>query len=228
MSIRRTSTLLAAVAIVWSGLALPAFGHVVVEAQPGSPGAADATLKITAAAESSTAGISKIDVTADPAIPADQITLITGPSGWTLSPGSQGGFAVSGPPLAKGEDAVVSLRVKQLPSAPQVVFKVLQTYSDGDVERWIELPGPDGKEPDKPAPIVKLSAGSASAVSPTPAGDADAADNHGATSKAGSGLAGTGAGDRALVLAAGLLLLIGGWSVLAGTPKRRLARYIRP
>jgi hypothetical protein len=40
--------------------------------------------------------------------------------------------------------------------------------------------------------------------------------------------AGTGAGDRALVLAAGLLLLIGGWSVLAGTPKRRLARYIRP
>src|SRR6185369_17271996 len=123
--------LLAGAAVVWGGLALPAFAHVIVEAQPGSPGAIDATLKITAAAESSTAGISKIDVTADPAIPADQVTLISGPSGWTVSPGSSGGFAVGGPALAKGDDAVVSLKVKQLPSAPQVVFKVVQTYSDG-------------------------------------------------------------------------------------------------
>jgi uncharacterized protein YcnI len=215
------SILLAGVAVVWGGLALPALAHVEVEAQPGSPGATDATLKVTAAAESSTAGITKVDVTADPAIPADQIT---GPSGWTVTPGSQGGFAIGGPALAKGEDAVVSLRVKQLPSAPQVVFKVLQTYSDGDVERWIELPGPDGKEPDKPAPIVKLSAGAASAVSPKPANDEDEADHHGATSESGSSLARTGAGDRTLVLAAGLLLLVGGWSVLTGTPKRRTAR----
>ena len=221
MAMRRMSILLAGVAVVWGGLALPALAHVQVEAQPGSPGATDATLKVTAAAESSTAGISKIDVTADPAIPADQITLISGPSGWTVTPGSQGGFAIGGPALATGEDAVVSLRVRQLPSAPQVVFKVLQTYSDGDVERWIELPGPDGKEPDKPAPIVKLSAGAASAVSPTPANDAD----HGATSGSDSSLARTGAGDRTLVLAAGLLLVAGGWSVVTGAPKRRrLAR----
>jgi hypothetical protein len=218
------SILLAGVAVVWGGLALPALAHVEVEAQPGSPGATDATLKVTAAAESSTAGITKVDVTADPAIPADQITLISGPSGWTVTPGSQGGFAIGGPALAKGEDAVVSLRVKQLPSAPQVVFKVLETYSDGDVERWIELPGPDGKEPDKPAPIVKLSAGAASAISPKPADDEDAADHHGATSEAGSSLARTGAGDRALVLAAGLLLLVGGWSVVTGAPRRRTAR----
>jgi uncharacterized protein YcnI len=224
MSIRRISVLIAGAAVAWGGLALPAFAHVEVEAQPGSPGATDATLKVTAAAESSTAGISKIEVTADPAIPADQITLISGPSGWTVTPGSQGGFAIGGPALAKGEDAVVSLRVKQLPSAPQVVFKVLQTYSDGDVERWIELPGPDGKEPDKPAPIVKLSAGAASAVSPKPANDEDAADHQGAAAEAGSSLARTGAGDRSLVLVAGLLLLVGGWSVVTGAPKRRPGR----
>ena len=223
MSMRRMSVLVAGTAVVWAGLALPAMAHVVVEAQPGSPGATDATLKITAAAESSTAGISKVDVTADPAIPADQVTLTSGPSGWTVSAGSSGGFAIGGPALAKGEDAVISLKVKQLPSAPQVVFKVLQTYSDGDVERWIELPGPDGKEPDKPAPIVKLSAGAPSAVSPAPANDEDA-DSHGATSGPGSSLARTGAGDRSLVVAAGLLLLAGGWSVLIGTPKRRTAR----
>ncbi|MCA1842985.1 MAG: hypothetical protein LC792_07295, partial [Actinobacteria bacterium] len=107
MSMRRISILLAGVAVVWGGLALPALAHVVVEAQPGSPGATDATLKVTAAAESSTAGISKIDVTADPAIPADQITLTSGPSGWTVAPGSQGGFAIGGPALAKGEDEVL-------------------------------------------------------------------------------------------------------------------------
>jgi uncharacterized protein YcnI len=225
MSSRRISVLVFGVALVWGTLALPAWAHVVVEAQPGSPGATDATLKITAAGESSKAGISKIDVTADPPILADQITLISGPSGWTVTPGSQGGFAIGGPALAKGDDAVVSLKVKQLPSAPQVVFKVLQTYSDGDVERWIELPGPDGKEPDKPAPIVKLSAGAASAVSPAPANDEDAAaDHHDATSESGSSLARTGAGDRSLVVAAGLLLLAGGWSVLIGTPKRQLAK----
>jgi len=223
MSMRRMTILLAGAAVVWGGLALPAFAHVIVEAQPGSPGAIDATLKITAAAESSTAGISKIDVTADPAIPADQVTLISGPSGWTVSPGSSGGFAVGGTALPKGEDAVVSLRVKQLPSVPQVVFKVLQTYSDGDVERWIELPGPDGKEPDKPAPIVKLSAGATSAVSPAPSNDEDADHPDGAAASK-STLARTGAGDRALVVAAGLLLLVGGWSVLIAAPRRRLAR----
>lgn len=226
MSMRRMSILLAGTVVVWVGLALPALAHVIVEAQPGSPGATDATLKITAAAESSTAGVSKLDVTADPAIPADQITLVSGPSGWAVTPGSSGGFAIGGPALAKGEDAVVSLKVKQLPSAPQVVFKVVQTYSDGDVERWIELPGPDGKEPDKPAPIVKLAAGSASAVSPAPANDEDA-DSHGATSGAGSSLARTGAGDRTLVLAAGVLLLVGGWSVVSGTPRRKRCRLAR-
>jgi len=221
MSMRRMSILLAGAAVVWGSLALPAFAHVIVEAQPGTPGATDATLKITAAAESSTAGISKIDVTADPAIPADQVTLVSGPSGWTVSPGSSGGFAVGGTALGKGEDAVVTLKVKQLPSAPQVVFKVLQSYSDGDVERWIELPGPDGKEPDKPAPIVKLSAGATSAVSPAPANDEDAADHQ---AEGGSSLARTGAGDNRLVLAAGILLLVGGWSVVTGAPKRRRAR----
>jgi hypothetical protein len=221
MSGRKLSVLLAGAAIVWAGLAMPAFAHVIVEAQPGSPGAIDATLKVTAAGESTTAGITKLDITADPAIAADAITLVAGPTGWTLSPGSQGGFAVGGPALAKGEDAIVTLRVKQLPSVPQVVFKVLQTYSDGEVERWIELPGPDGSEPDKPAPIVKLSAGAPSAVSPAPADDEDA---HHAEATGSDTLAHTGAPERTLALAGGLLLLLGGWSVLAGAPRRKPVR----
>src|SRR5207253_558005 len=90
--------------------------------------------------------------------------------------------------------ANVSLKVKQLPNAPQVTFKVVQSYSDGEVVRWIELAGPDGKEPDNPAPIVKLTPGAASAISPKPANDNDA---DSAAAKDGS-LARTGAADRPL------------------------------
>lgn len=221
MSARKLGVLAAGAAIAWSGLAGPAWAHVQVEAQPGSPGATNASLKITAAGESATAGVTKLDVTADPAIPADQVTLVSGPAGWTVTPGSQGGFSIGGPALAKGQDAVVSVKVNQLPVAPQVVFKVLQTYSDGEIDRWIELPGPNGQEPDKPAPIVRLTAGAQSAVSPKPANDEDA-DAKGATGP----LARTGAGDRALATAAGLLLALGGWSVLVGArPRRSLTRH---
>jgi hypothetical protein len=192
-----------------------------VEADPGSPGATDATLKIMAAGESGTAGTSKLDVVADPAIPADQVTLVSGPSGWTVTPGANGGFTLAGPALAKGDDAKVSVKVKKLPDAPQVTFKVVQTYSDGEVVRWIELAGADGKEPSNPAPIVKLTAGAASAISPAPANDADAADSAAPAAAAHSGaLARTGGADRALTLAAGLLLLIGGWSIAAGGRRR--------
>jgi len=204
-------------ALAIGALAAPAWAHVQVEATPGSPGAVDAVLKITAAGESATAGVAKLEVVAEPAIPADQVTFVSGPTGWAVGPGgSSGGFTLSGPAIAKGEDALVSLKVKALPDVPQLTFKVVQTYSDGDVERWIELPGPDGAEPDKPAPIVKLSAGAASAVSPKPADDEDAA-----PAAKGAALARTGAADRGLALAAGLLLLGGGWAIALGAGRRQ-------
>jgi hypothetical protein len=209
MSMRRLGVIVIGIAIGIGALAAPAWAHVQVEATPGAPGATDAVLKITAAGESATAGVTKLEIVADPAIPADQITLVDGPTGWTISAGSLGGFVVQGPAVPKGEDATVDVRVKQLPNAPQVVFKVLQSYSDGQIDRWIELPGPDGKEPEKPAPIVKLTAGAQSAVSPKPANDEDAG-AHGA-------LARTGSADRTLALAGGLLLLLGG---IVGTDGR--------
>jgi uncharacterized protein YcnI len=216
MSIRKLVVLAGGLVLAGTVLTGPAWAHVQVEAQPGSPGAPDATLKITAAGESATAGVAKLDITADPAIPADQVTLVSGPAGWTVGPGGQGGFSVGGPAVPKGQDASVSVKVKQLPDAPQVVFKVLQTYSDGQIDRWIELPGPDGQEPDKPAPIVKLTAGAQSAVSPKPSNDEDTD-----AKAAGAPLAGTGAGDRALAAAGGGLLALGGSSVLVAAGRRR-------
>jgi uncharacterized protein YcnI len=210
------ATIVVGAALAVGVLAAPAWAHVQVEADPGSPGAPDATLKILAAGESGTAGTSKLEVVADPAIPADQVTLVSGPTGWTVTPGTNGGFTLAGPALAKGDDAHISVKVTKLPDAPQVTFKVVQTYSDGEVVRWIELTGADGKEPDNPAPVVKLTAGAASAISPAPANDEDAA----AAAKSGS-LARTGAGDQSMALAAGLLLLVGGWSITAGASRRK-------
>jgi hypothetical protein len=224
MKLSRIGTVTAGAALAIGMLAGPAWAHVQVTATPGSPGATNATLKITAAGESGTAGTSKLDVVADPAIPADQVTLTSGPTGWTLAPNSDGGFTLSGPALVKGAEADATLTVKQLPNAPQVTFKVVQTYSDGQIVRWIELPGPNGAEPDNPAPIVKLTAGAASAVSPKPAGDDDA---DAAPAKTSGGLARTGAADRPLAAAAGLLLLAGGLGVALGGRSRRRPAGLR-
>jgi uncharacterized protein len=41
----------------------------------------------------------------------------------------------------------------------QLQFKALQTYSDGEVVRWIDAPSTDGSEPEHPAPTLTLTAG---------------------------------------------------------------------
>ncbi|WP_432976434.1 YcnI family protein [Dactylosporangium sp. CA-233914] len=43
-----------------------------------------------------------------------------------------------------------------LPQVDQIVFKALQTYSNGEVVRWIDEPAP-GAEAEHPAPVLKLS-----------------------------------------------------------------------
>jgi periplasmic copper chaperone A len=48
-----------------------------------------------------------------------------------------------------------------LPSTGQMIFKALQTYSDGTVVRWIDEPATDGTEPEHPAPVLTLTAAGA-------------------------------------------------------------------
>ena len=96
-----------------------------------------------------------------------------------------------------------------LPETDMLVFKVLQTYSDGSVVRWIDLPEAGGKEPDHPAPILKLAKGSG-AEADSPSGDKSgpgiSADTPAAKSS-GSGGAALGVGIAGLVAGlAGLVL----------------------
>jgi uncharacterized protein YcnI len=83
-------------------------------------------------------------------------------TGGTIAPGQFQEFDVSLGPLPKDTD--------------HLVFKALQTYSDGTVVRWIDLQQPGQPEPDHPAPVLHL----------TPATGTSAATATGTTTAAGA------------------------------------------
>jgi uncharacterized protein YcnI len=103
-----------------------------------------------------------------------------------------------------------------LPKADKIVFKALQTYSDGDVVRWIEEPAADGKEPTHPAPTLKLVAKASTTSTDGGTGTAsDGADNGKAQAAATDGEAasranlGLGFGVAALILSVVGIVLAG-------------------
>ncbi len=63
-----------------------------------------------------------------------------------------------------------------LPDTDTMVFKALQTYSDNEVSRWIEEPQAGAEEPENPAPVLKLVAGSSADVPSSPPAAAAAPD----------------------------------------------------
>jgi hypothetical protein len=90
-----------------------------------------------------------------------------------------------------------------LPQVDKMVFKVLQTYSDGNVSRWIEEPTPGQAEPDNPAPVLTLTAasGSPAATAPEARADDDDDDDDGDSGAATVlGVAGLVAGLAGLIL----------------------------
>jgi hypothetical protein len=65
----------------------------------------------------------------------------------------------SGGTIEPGQFQDFSISCDSLPDGPgQLVFKAIQTYSDGDIVRWIDLSQPGQPEPAHPAPIVTLTA----------------------------------------------------------------------
>jgi uncharacterized protein len=63
-------------------------------------------------------------------------------TGGAIKPGEFDEFEISGGPLPTGVDSLV--------------FKALQTYSDGTVVRWIDEATEGGAEPEHPAPTISL------------------------------------------------------------------------
>jgi uncharacterized protein YcnI len=93
-----------------------------------------------------------------------------------------------------------------LPATDQIVFKALQTYSDGAIVRWIDEPSA-GAEPEHPAPTLKLtkktdttaSAGASTVAGP--AATATESDDSGNGAAIGLGVAGLVLGLAGLVVA---------------------------
>ena len=167
---RRRATVAVAVLIAMVTalvLASPASAHVEVSADNPQAGARNVTVTFTGEAESTTGGIASEQVILPAGIAAPDVRLAKAPAGWTLT-ATADGFTVAGAALPVGDDAVFSITITQLPAnATELVFKTLETYSDGEVSRWIEVPEAGKPEPDNPAPVLKLTPAAAPVTSST-------------------------------------------------------------
>ncbi|MFG2412825.1 DUF1775 domain-containing protein [Streptomyces goshikiensis] len=224
-------------AVVVVGVAAgPAAAHAEVTASDPRALAENVTLSFTSEAESDTAGIKELRVVLPKGIAPDALTLKDAPKDWKLT-ATADGYSIGGPALATGTDAEYSVTVRQLPDEKSLAFKTLETYGDGKIDRWIEVPA-NGEKVDNPAPVLELKAAApgakliAPAPSPTPSSAAPSAPAAAAAAAAQPSApaastsaraanaedAGSGAGAVAGVIAAVLLLAAGGtfWWVRRG------------
>lgn len=163
----RAATVLAFTTGVLALAGTAAFAHVEVESETAQALATNATVAFTAEAESTTAGLAKFQVVLPEGIAPADVTLADAPAGWTFA-ATPDGYTVGGAALAPGKDATWKITVRQLPDAKELVFKTLETYGDGKIERWIELPK-DGAAPEHPAPVLKLTPAAPGATPIAPA-----------------------------------------------------------
>ncbi|MFE7979759.1 GNAT family N-acetyltransferase [Streptomyces shenzhenensis] len=157
---RRLALLASATGIATLLTAGPAFAHVEVESDKAQALAENVGIGFEAESESSTAGITKLRVVLPEGIEPADVTYGEGPKGWRFT-AADDGYTVEGPAVKAGENAVYSIVVKQLPDVKELAFKTLQTYSDGRVDRWIEL----DESGENPAPVLSLKASAPGAES---------------------------------------------------------------
>jgi uncharacterized protein len=173
--------LLGAVAVAIFALAAPAGAHVTVTAPGATRGGSDQEITFRVPVEENantvgltvqlplntpiasvlvepTAGWSHSQKTVKLAKPIKtddgEITSAVSQITWT---------AAKGQGLQQGEFGAFTIIAGQLPDAASLTFKALQTYSNGDVVKWIQVAAPGAKdEPDFPAPTLPLSSAPAS------------------------------------------------------------------
>jgi hypothetical protein len=161
---RRTlAALVVALPVVVFGPVGSAAAHVEVQAVgEAQAGTGPVTVLFMAESESQTAGIVRIKTQLPAGIEPDDVTLISGPDGWTLT-ATDDGFELGGPDVGPGMDVEFSVSIAVLPAdTTELPFKTLQFYSDGREDAWIELPTESSPEPEMAAPILT--------VAPAPAG----------------------------------------------------------
>jgi uncharacterized protein YcnI len=225
---RRTATAAAALAFTAAatavlGFAGPASAHVTVNPKEAAQGGY-ARVAFRVPNESDTASTTKLEVTLPENAPVGSVSTMPVP-GWTVATekrkvdppievhGSQLTEAISKITWTATGDAAVKpgqfqefpVSMGPLPKVDSMVFKVLQTYSDGEISRWIDPPAPGAEEPEHPAPVLTLTAAAAPADSAAPSAAVvsspdDDDDDEGNGLAVGLGVAGLVAGLAGLVL----------------------------
>lgn len=171
-------------------LTVPALAHITIT--PGSaPPGSTAVLTFHIPNEESKADTTKVDMQIPTDHPIAQL-LVKPVPGWTISVKTvtlakplvtdDGSFSQavseviwSGGQIAPGQFQDFTISADPLPQGvSQLAFKAIQTYSNGDVVRWIDVQQPGQPEPDHPAPVLTLAAGDAP-TAPAAAGASAAA-----------------------------------------------------
>jgi uncharacterized protein YcnI len=152
--------------------AIPALAHITITPSSAPPGSA-AVLTFHVPNEESKADTTKVDVQIPTGHPIAQL-LVQPVQGWTISVKTitlakplvtdDGSFSQavseviwSGGKIAPGQFQDFSISADPLPQGvTQLTFKAIQTYSNGDVVRWIDVSQPGQPEPDHPAPVLTL------------------------------------------------------------------------
>jgi uncharacterized protein YcnI len=145
-------------------MAAAASAHVTVHS-PGAQEGGSATLTFKVPNEEADASTKQVEVDLPTDTPLTGVTA-QAPAGWT-SQVSADKIVFSGGTISGDDSVQFPVKVDKLPMSPTVVFKALQTYSDGNVVRWIEQAPAGAPEPAHPAPTLKLQPAAQAAAAPT-------------------------------------------------------------
>jgi uncharacterized protein YcnI len=221
--------ILASCLLVTLVLASPAWGHITVHPSTLQAGSSDVELTFRVPNERDNANTVKVQVFFPTNLPLLTVDVLPIP-GWSSVVQTQSlakpiqtddgpvsqivtdvTWTATGAGIAPGQYEDFEVAAGLVPDkAAQLVFKTLQTYSSGEIVRWIQLASSQDPNPDTPAPILSLtSGGTGSATSQT--GRSQQVTGSGSTSTAGV------LAIVALVLSAGSIV---GIAVLAARGRR--------
>ncbi|MBO4209232.1 YcnI family copper-binding membrane protein [Micromonospora echinofusca] len=219
------------------GFAAPAAAHVSVDPKEATQGGYG-RFAFRVPNESDTASTTKVEVVLPENAPVGSVSTMPVP-GWTVSVQKRTvdpPVEVHGTPLTEvvsrivwtasagagvkpGEFQEFPVSLGPLPKVDRMVFKALQTYSDGNVVRWIEEPpAAGGEEPANPAPVLVLAPEGEGGTAPSAAATVAAAAAADRGDSAGGGDSGTLLG--AAGLAAGLAGFVLGGAAYARTRRQ--------
>ena len=148
------------------GVATTALAHAEIDVDPAQAGATDAVVTVFPEAHNHNAGAVSVEVFLPDGIVPEDVTLLDGPDGWEMTAGEES-YTIAGDELEIDVSPLHEIRVRQLPDVEEIWFRILTTYSDGQVDRWIELPSEDNPNPSHGAAGAEL-APADPVASPTP------------------------------------------------------------